>query len=191
MRHKYDQMTDMWSCGCIAFLLLGGNLPFLGRSQKELFKKIVVGKYEFDEDWDEVSEDAKDLVTKLLVTDPDERLSASDALKHKWLNESRQRLSLKRLQGTSTRLKTFNARMKLRSAMIGVTWVSSLSIASSITRMNRNSSAGSGTSLETAEAEDKFAQLQLEDDGLGELGSTDVKVKRESIVEADESEEEA
>jgi serine/threonine protein kinase len=47
-RKPYDQASDMWSAGCIVFLLLSGNLPFMGRSQKELFRKIVAGKYEFE-----------------------------------------------------------------------------------------------------------------------------------------------
>lgn len=130
MRQSYDQMSDMWSVGCIIYLLLSGNLPFMGRSQKELFRKIVVGKFEFDEDWDEVSDEAKDLVSKLLVTDPDRRISAADSLRHKWLKQDDKLLSLRKLGGTSQRLKTFNARMKLRSAMIAVDWVSTLKRAS-------------------------------------------------------------
>ena len=127
MRQSYDQQTDMWSVGCIMFLLLSGNLPFNGRSQKELFRKIVSGKYEFKEEgWDGVSEDAKDLVKKLLVLDPDERITASQALRHRWMKASRDRLARITLQGTSQRLKTFNARMKLRSAMIAVEWVAQL-----------------------------------------------------------------
>lgn len=142
MRKPYDQQSDMWSVGCIVFLLLSGNLPFMGRSQKELFRKIVAGKFTFDEeDWEGVSDHAKDLVSKLLVLDPDNRITAAEAIRHDWLKASRDRLSLVVLQGTSQRLKTFNARMKLRSAMIAVDWVSTL------TRMswssNRNLGGGS------------------------------------------------
>jgi calcium/calmodulin-dependent protein kinase I len=127
MRKGYDQAADMWSVGCIIYLLLSGNLPFMGRSQKELFRKIVAGSFDFDEaEWEDISEDAKDLVRKLLVLNPDDRITASDAVRHKWLKASRDRLSMITLQATSQRLKTFNARMKLRSAMIAVDWISSL-----------------------------------------------------------------
>jgi calcium/calmodulin-dependent protein kinase I len=147
MRQPYDHMSDMWSVGCIVFLLLSGNLPFMGRSQKELFRKIVSGKYEFDDDdWCDISEDAKDLVKKLLVLDPDVRLNANESLKHKWLNLSDDRLQ-KPLKGTSQRLKTFNARMKLRSAMIAVDWVSSLkrnSWLSTKNMQNRKAAAAGG-----------------------------------------------
>jgi calcium/calmodulin-dependent protein kinase I len=135
MRQPYDEQSDMWSVGCIVFLLLSGNLPFMGRSQKELFRKIVSGKYEFDEaDWCDVSNDAKDLVEKLLVLDPDMRLNAAEALKHDWLKMSNDQLKKNALEGTSKRLKTFNARMKLRSALIAVDWVNSLKRTSWINR---------------------------------------------------------
>jgi len=120
-------MISCRSVGCIIFLLLSGNLPFMGRSQKELFRKIVAGKYEFKEDdWEGVSDDAKDLVRRLLVLDPDKRMTATQAVRHRWLKASRDRLSLINLQNTSQRLKTFNARMKLRSAVIAIDWVASL-----------------------------------------------------------------
>lgn len=153
-RKPYDQQSDMWSVGCIVFLLLSGTLPFLGRSQKELFRKIVAGKYEFsDSAWTDVSEDAKDLVRKMLVLNPDERISAKSAVRHPWLMIAKDRLSMVMLQGTSQRLKTFNARMKLRSAMIAIDWVSSLKRVSWRASSQRNlasdasnSSGGSGTS---------------------------------------------
>jgi calcium/calmodulin-dependent protein kinase I len=50
IRRPYDQQSDMWSVGCIVYLLLSGNLPFLGRSQKELFRKIISGRYDFKEE---------------------------------------------------------------------------------------------------------------------------------------------
>mmetsp|Transcript_20399 Transcript_20399/g.28385 ORF Transcript_20399/g.28385 Transcript_20399/m.28385 type:complete len:574 (+) Transcript_20399:317-2038(+) len=146
MREKYDQQSDMWSVGCIIYLLLGGNLPFMGRSQKELFRAIVVGKYEFPSDcgWDDVSDEAKDLISKLLVTDPDKRMTAKEALEHTWITAQDDLLQA-RLIGASKRLKTYNARMKLRSAMIAVDWVSSISRRMSwMSTQKKNSATGSG-----------------------------------------------
>ena len=86
MRKPYDHQSDMWSVGCIVYLLLSGNLPFMGRSQKELFRKIVAGKYEFkSEEWEDVSDDAKDLVRRLLVKDPNSRMPLKDIPKHPWV----------------------------------------------------------------------------------------------------------
>ena len=146
LRKGYDQQSDMWSVGCIIYLLLSGNLPFMGRSQKELFRKIVAGKFEFEaKDWDGVSDDAKDLVRRLVVLDPDQRMTAAEAVRHRWLKASRDRLSLVNLQSTSQRLKTFNARMKLRTAMIAVDWISSLKRISFTNRNNGGSLASGST----------------------------------------------
>mmetsp|Transcript_3226 Transcript_3226/g.5291 ORF Transcript_3226/g.5291 Transcript_3226/m.5291 type:complete len:540 (-) Transcript_3226:171-1790(-) len=164
MRQSYDQMSDLWSCGCICFLLLSGNLPFMGRSQKELFRKIVVGKYVFDEDFDGVSEDAKDLIAKMLVTDPDKRISASEALRHPWLKSENSRLSMNKLAGTSKRLLTFNARMKLRSAMIAVDWISTLKRGSWIRNLTDTSTARKELSKLSFEDQKKTAEVLKEED---------------------------
>lgn len=119
--------SDMWSCGVIMFLLLGGDLPFVGRSQKELFRNIVMGKYEFQEEsWSHVSEQAKDLVKQLLVTDPSQRLSSCEAMASPWMRQRGGLLAKNNLQYTSQRLKGFNARQKLRASMICVSSVVSL-----------------------------------------------------------------
>mmetsp|Transcript_25021 Transcript_25021/g.58694 ORF Transcript_25021/g.58694 Transcript_25021/m.58694 type:complete len:574 (+) Transcript_25021:312-2033(+) len=147
LRKGYDQQSDMWSVGCIIFLLLSGNLPFMGRSQKELFRKIVAGKFEFKEDdWEGVSDEARDLVRGLLILDPDKRLTAKQAVRHKWLKASRDSLSLINLQNTSQRLKTFNARMKLRSAVIAIDWVASLKRMSFFSSRNLPDDASVGSS---------------------------------------------
>jgi len=157
MKKPYDQRCDMWSCGCIVYLLLGGVLPFMGRTQKELFRKIVAGNYEIDEEsFVGVSEDARDLIQKLLVTDPDNRMSAAEALKHPWLKQDETKLSMISLNRTSERLKYFNARMKLRSAIIAVDWISSL------TRGIRGK-AKAAAAEEQSESEKELSKLKLED----------------------------
>ena len=166
MRKGYDQQSDMWSVGCIVYLLLSGNLPFMGRSQKELFRKIVAGKFDYDDtEWTAISDEAKDLVNRLLVLDPSKRITATDAVRHDWLKASRDRLGSIMLQGTSQRLKTFNARMKLRSAMIAIDWVSSLRRMTSFSQRNLNSpvdSASSAPFLETARRMEEERQKELE-----------------------------
>lgn len=83
----YDSQADMWSLGVTLYFALGGYTPFYDRKSKRgLFRKILSGEYQFHElEWHTVSESAKDLISKLLVLDPDQRLTASGALNHRWL----------------------------------------------------------------------------------------------------------
>uniref|UniRef100_A0A7S2Y836 Protein kinase domain-containing protein n=1 Tax=Entomoneis paludosa TaxID=265537 RepID=A0A7S2Y836_9STRA len=111
-----------------------------------MFRKIVAGKYDFNkEDWEGVSDDARDLVKRLLVLDPDGRMTAKQAVRHRWLKASRDSLSLINLQNTSQRLKTFNARMKLRSAVIAIDWVASLKRMSWFSSRNLSDDASVGS----------------------------------------------
>lgn len=129
LRSPYDQQADMWSVGVIIYLLLSGDLPFMGRSQRELFRAIVVGKYDFpDEMWGDVSEHAKELIKGLLVTDPSKRLTAKQAMASRWMRDRGDLLRQHSLMMSQRRIKTFNARMKLRSAMINIRFLSSTSV---------------------------------------------------------------
>ena len=75
--------------------------------------------YTFDEEeWNDISSDAKDLIQNLLVIDPSKRLSASEALQSRWLFVNRRVLRRTSLLSTSTRMRTFNARLKLKSAIL-------------------------------------------------------------------------
>eukprot|EP01024_Parvocaulis_polyphysoides_P047334 TRINITY_DN4487_c2_g1_i2.p1 TRINITY_DN4487_c2_g1~~TRINITY_DN4487_c2_g1_i2.p1 ORF type:complete len:360 (-),score=82.51 TRINITY_DN4487_c2_g1_i2:358-1437(-) len=83
---QYSSAVDMWSVGVILFILLSGYSPFDDENDAVLFQKIREGDYDADDPiWDEVSEEAKDLVSKLLNVNADKRLSAEQALKHPWI----------------------------------------------------------------------------------------------------------
>jgi len=82
---NYDVSCDMWSAGCILYILLCGYPPFYGDDNNEILKNVQKGKYDFDdEEWDSVSKEAKDLISKL-ITSPERRLTAEEALQHRWV----------------------------------------------------------------------------------------------------------
>mmetsp|Transcript_4943 Transcript_4943/g.4135 ORF Transcript_4943/g.4135 Transcript_4943/m.4135 type:complete len:167 (+) Transcript_4943:143-643(+) len=67
------------------YILLSGNPPFDGDNTNEIFKKIAKGRFTFSgHEWKYVSKQARDLISRLLVSNPERRISASDALNHEW-----------------------------------------------------------------------------------------------------------
>ncbi|BFZ02148.1 hypothetical protein BsWGS_05187 [Bradybaena similaris] len=112
---RYFKSCDMWSIGVIAYILLCGYEPFYDENEMAMFKKILKGEYTFESPWwDDVSDNAKDLVRKLLVVDPKKRLTAGAALKHVWVTGMANKRTHK--EGTVEKIKEFNARRKLKLA---------------------------------------------------------------------------
>ena len=85
LKNNYNQKCDIWSCGVIMYILLCGKYPFYGSSEEEITKKILVGNFNFDNDnFKNVSDNAKDLIKKCLIHDKNKRITVKDALKHEF-----------------------------------------------------------------------------------------------------------
>jgi len=80
--------TDMWSAGVLAYNLLSGLSPFAGEDDNETECNIQNCEWDFDvEEFDKVSDEAKDFISSLLIFDNKDRLSANKALEHPWLEQ--------------------------------------------------------------------------------------------------------
>ncbi|XP_071010656.1 myosin light chain kinase family member 4 isoform X4 [Oncorhynchus clarkii lewisi] len=80
--------TDMWSLGVITYMLLTGLSPFLGDDDNETLNNILACQWNFEEEaFTDISEEAKDFITHLLVKSKSWRMSASQSLKHSWLSD--------------------------------------------------------------------------------------------------------
>uniref|UniRef100_A0A6P4FIV9 Muscle M-line assembly protein unc-89-like isoform X2 n=1 Tax=Drosophila rhopaloa TaxID=1041015 RepID=A0A6P4FIV9_DRORH len=78
--------SDMWSVGVICYVLLSGLSPFMGDTDVETFSNITRADYDYDDEaFDCVSQEAKDLISQLLVHRKEERLTAQQCLESKWL----------------------------------------------------------------------------------------------------------
>lgn len=114
----YDVPVDMWSLGVIVYILLGGYPPFIEQNQRELFRKIRKGQYEFHEEyWGQVSKNAKDLISSLLCVDHKKRLTADDALRNQWITSSKESLKNNDLGINLAEFKKFNAKRKFKAAV--------------------------------------------------------------------------
>lgn len=92
LKGSYDNKCDMWSAGVIMFILLSGHYPFQGINNVEVFSSIKKARYSLENEiWETISDDAKDLLGKLLIKDPSSRLSAQEALDHAWFKTAESR----------------------------------------------------------------------------------------------------
>ncbi len=87
IKGQYDEKCDIWSCGIILYVLLAGDFPFKGKKEKEIFNNIKMGKLDFSGNkFDDISENCKNLLKKLLNTNSNERPRALEALHDEWFH---------------------------------------------------------------------------------------------------------
>ena len=125
----YDERADMWSVGVILYILLGGYPPFIESTQRDLFRKIRKGDYEFHEEyWGTVSSEAKELISSLLTVDRTVRLTADEALENAWILGDDAKLAQRDLGENLNKLRNFNGKRKFRAAVSTVMAVNKLNL---------------------------------------------------------------
>uniref|UniRef100_A0A3P8RNI6 Calcium/calmodulin-dependent protein kinase type IV n=1 Tax=Amphiprion percula TaxID=161767 RepID=A0A3P8RNI6_AMPPE len=151
--NAYGPEVDMWSVGVILYIRLCGFEPFFDpRGDQYMYSRILNCDYEFVSPWwDEVSLNAKDLVSKLIVLDPHKRLSVREALQHPWVLGKAARFS--HMDTTQRKLQEFNARRKLKAAMKAVVATSRMHEGSR-RRTDSCEIPGSGTSRQSSMQQD-------------------------------------
>ncbi|XP_035023180.1 calcium/calmodulin-dependent protein kinase type II delta 2 chain isoform X3 [Hippoglossus stenolepis] len=118
-KDPYGKAVDMWACGVILYILLVGYPPFWDEDQHRLYQQIKAGAYDFPSpEWDTVTPEAKDLINKMLTINPSKRITSAEALKHPWICQRSTVASMMHRQETVECLKKFNARRKLKGAIL-------------------------------------------------------------------------
>lgn len=122
--------TDMWSVGVITYMLLSGLSPFLGETDAETMNFIVNCSWDFDADtFKGLSEEAKDFVSRLLVKEKSCRMSATQCLKHEWLNHLPAKAS-----GSNVRLRS---QQLLQKYMAQSKWKKHFHVVAAVNRLRK------------------------------------------------------
>ncbi|XP_057198472.1 calcium/calmodulin-dependent protein kinase type II subunit gamma isoform X23 [Triplophysa rosa] len=172
-KDPYGKPVDIWACGVILYILLVGYPPFWDEDQHKLYQQIKAGAYDFPSpEWDTVTPEAKNLINQMLTINPAKRITSDQALKHPWVCQRSTVASMMHRQETVECLRKFNARRKLKGAIITTMLVSrnfsackSLMAKKSDGVKKRKSSSsvylmGSTESCNTTEEEDMKARKQ-------------------------------
>eukprot|EP00833_Pecoramyces_ruminatium_P011161 jgi/Orpsp1_1/1185193/evm.model.c7180000092709.1 len=115
---RYGKPVDLWATGVICYILLSGYPPFGGESDYEAYNSVVSGKYVyFSPEWDEISDNAKDFINRLLTVDPHKRITVKEALNHQWIATEATDSFNKKLLVAENIKKNFTAKQKFKATV--------------------------------------------------------------------------
>jgi len=104
----YGKPVDLWACGIVLYVMLAGKFPFYGDNHKEFIRRLRNGVKFPSKQWKNISPDAKDLILCLLDPNPASRLTADQALQHRWLRNDQEPKSTFTLGGPRNLQTEFN-----------------------------------------------------------------------------------
>ncbi|XP_022247308.1 calcium/calmodulin-dependent protein kinase type II alpha chain isoform X5 [Limulus polyphemus] len=163
-KDPYGKPVDIWACGVILYILLVGYPPFWDEDQHRLYAQIKAGAYDYPSpEWDTVTPEAKNLINSMLTVNPAKRITASEALKHPWICQRERVASTLHRQETVECLKKFNARRKLKGAIL-TTMLATRNFSSHIaTSSGRSIITKKGEGSQVKESTDSSTTLEEED----------------------------
>ncbi|XP_031845216.1 calcium/calmodulin-dependent protein kinase II isoform X29 [Nomia melanderi] len=173
-KEPYGKPVDIWACGVILYILLVGYPPFWDEDQHRLYAQIKAGSYDYPSpEWDTVTVEAKNLINQMLTVNPSQRITASEALKHPWICQRERVAAVIHRQQTVDCLKKFNARRKLKVAIL-TTMLATRNFSSKYDAQGRSTKKGDGSQVK----ESTDSSTTIEDD--------DFKARRQEIIKMTE-----
>ncbi|XP_076766199.1 calcium/calmodulin-dependent protein kinase II isoform X10 [Xylocopa sonorina] len=183
-KEPYGKPVDIWACGVILYILLVGYPPFWDEDQHRLYAQIKAGTYDYPSpEWDTVTMEAKNLINQMLTVNPSRRITASDALKHAWICQRERVASVVHRQETVDCLKKFNARRKLKGAIL-TTMLATRNFSSKYDAQGRSIITKKGDGSQVKESTDSSTTIEDDDVKEDKKGGVD----RSSTVIAKEPE---
>ncbi|XP_039305659.1 calcium/calmodulin-dependent protein kinase type II alpha chain isoform X2 [Solenopsis invicta] len=183
-KEPYGKPVDIWACGVILYILLVGYPPFWDEDQHRLYGQIKAGSYDYPSpEWDTVTPEAKNLINQMLTVNPGKRITASEALKHPWICQRERVASVVHRQETVDCLKKFNARRKLKGAIL-TTMLATRNFSSKYDTQGRSIITKKGDGSQVKESTDSSTTIEDDDVKEDKKGGVD----RSSTVIAKEPE---
>ncbi|XP_049271636.1 calcium/calmodulin-dependent protein kinase type II alpha chain isoform X31 [Rhipicephalus sanguineus] len=164
-KDPYGKPVDIWACGVILYILLVGYPPFWDEDQHRLYAQIKAGAYDYPSpEWDTVTPEAKNLINSMLTVNPAKRITAAEALKHPWICQRERVASTLHRQETVDCLKKFNARRKLKGAIL-TTMLATRNFSSHVTTPNtgRSIMTKKGEGSQVKESTDSSTTIEDDD----------------------------
>ncbi|XP_014299764.1 calcium/calmodulin-dependent protein kinase type II alpha chain isoform X19 [Microplitis mediator] len=162
-KEPYGKPVDIWACGVILYILLVGYPPFWDEDQHRLYGQIKAGAYDYPSpEWDTVTPEARNLINQMLTVNPTRRITASEALRHPWICQRERVASVVHRQETVDCLKKFNARRKLKGAIL-TTMIATrnFSTRSIITKKGDGSQVKESTDSSTTIEDDDVKEIRI------------------------------
>ncbi|XP_049780581.1 calcium/calmodulin-dependent protein kinase type II alpha chain isoform X3 [Schistocerca cancellata] len=185
-KEPYGKPVDIWACGVILYILLVGYPPFWDEDQHRLYAQIKAGAYDYPSpEWDTVTPEAKNLINQMLTVNPSKRITASEALRHPWICQRERVASVVHRQETVDCLKKFNARRKLKGAIL-TTMLATRNFSSKYDAHGRSIITKKSDGSQVKESTD--SSTTLEDDDVKEDKLNKTGVDRSSTVIAKDPE---
>ncbi|XP_044594330.1 calcium/calmodulin-dependent protein kinase type II alpha chain isoform X9 [Cotesia glomerata] len=183
-KEPYGKPVDIWACGVILYILLVGYPPFWDEDQHRLYGQIKAGAYDYPSpEWDTVTPEARNLINQMLTVNPSRRITASDALRHPWICQRERVASVVHRQETVDCLKKFNARRKLKGAIL-TTMIATRNFSSKYDAQARSIITKKGDGSQVKESTDSSTTIEDDDVKEDKKGGVD----RSSTVIAKEPE---
>lgn len=162
-KDPYGKPVDVWACGVILYILLVGYPPFWDEDQHRLYAQIKAGAYDYPSpEWDTVTPEAKNLINSMLTVNPAKRITAAEALRHPWICQRERVASVVHRQETVECLKKFNARRKLKGAIL-TTMIATRNFSSRSSNAKKvdgiKESTDSNTTLEDEDAKSRKQEI--------------------------------